>query len=205
MFFITILFFSNAVFAQNTTQQNEIQDSDKKEIFVHLHSLVTAITDGNGREAASLVSPNNSILQKEVYNAVQSKLNYDLEINSIEAIEGNKIKVECTFSVAGNGWRTNGLSNYFVFEKYADYWLISDTDFHKKMSKDYTFGVIKKVMSVFVPLLLIFGIFWFWMLIDCIKNETDNKTVWVIILIFLNILGAILYFFMARRKRNQAF
>lgn len=34
--------------------------------------------------------------------------------------------------------------------------------------------------------------FWLWMLIDCIRNE-PNKVTWLLILILLNILGAIIY------------
>jgi len=50
---------------------------------------------------------------------------------------------------------------------------------------------------------LLFFIFWVWMLIDCIQNQRLNSTekvIWVLVIIFLNLLGAIIYF-LAGRKR----
>lgn len=63
----------------------------------------------------------------------------------------------------------------------------------------------------FIPLLalpligLLMTIFWIWMLVDCIKNRSLNDTeklIWVLVIVFLNGLGAILYFFIARSKKG---
>jgi hypothetical protein len=46
-------------------------------------------------------------------------------------------------------------------------------------------------------------IFWIWMLIDCIGNgslDGTQKLIWVLVIIFLSGLGALLYFFIARKK-----
>ena len=47
-------------------------------------------------------------------------------------------------------------------------------------------------------------IFWIWMFIDCLGRQDasfrDDKAVWIIILLFTSIIGAILYFFFVRRK-----
>lgn len=46
--------------------------------------------------------------------------------------------------------------------------------------------------------------FWIWMLVDCIKHESDegnNKLIWVLVIIFTQLLGAIIYFFVQRRER----
>jgi hypothetical protein len=47
-------------------------------------------------------------------------------------------------------------------------------------------------------------VFWVWMLIDCLKSSRSDKVVWVIVLLFGNFLGALLYFFLARNKDEQA-
>lgn len=51
---------------------------------------------------------------------------------------------------------------------------------------------------LFTSLFGSFGIigtaFWVWMLYDCLQNERDRQT-WLWILIFLNVIGAVLYFF----------
>ncbi|HEY0906064.1 MAG TPA: PLDc N-terminal domain-containing protein [Methylophilus sp.] len=44
-------------------------------------------------------------------------------------------------------------------------------------------------------------IFWFWMLIDCLASQSEDKLVWFLVIFFLNLLGAILYYWLARRKR----
>jgi signal transduction histidine kinase len=57
---------------------------------------------------------------------------------------------------------------------------------------------------------LIFGaigisifVFWLLMLIDVIKNQKEDKAMWVIIIVFLNILGAIIYYFAEKRGRAK--
>jgi len=59
------------------------------------------------------------------------------------------------------------------------------------------------------PLMFIVGlvtvglfIFWIAMLIDCLskkRNKTD-KLIWVIVLVFLQILGAFIYYFLVKKK-----
>ena len=45
-------------------------------------------------------------------------------------------------------------------------------------------------------------IFWLWMLIDLLisRHAVGTKILWVILMLFLNVLGSILYFFLARGK-----
>jgi Phospholipase_D-nuclease N-terminal len=48
-------------------------------------------------------------------------------------------------------------------------------------------------------------IFWIWMLIDAIQNKglTDGEKIgWVLAIVFLHVIGALLYFFIGRSKRN---
>lgn len=62
---------------------------------------------------------------------------------------------------------------------------------------------------VWVPFILIFLLlvaatcFWLWMLIDCLKSHRSDKLVWVLVILFGNLFGAILYLFLARNK-NEA-
>lgn len=68
------------------------------------------------------------------------------------------------------------------------------------------------VVGIFiVPLLLLFGLslfaFWLWMLVDCLKYEPsggNDKVVWVLVIIFAQIVGALVYFFVRRQPRNAA-
>ena len=47
--------------------------------------------------------------------------------------------------------------------------------------------------------------FWIWMLISAIQNKglgDGEKVGWVLAIVFLHFLGALLYFFIGRPKRN---
>jgi hypothetical protein len=47
--------------------------------------------------------------------------------------------------------------------------------------------------------------FWIWMIVDCAQNEppSNDKVVWMLIVIFLNWIGATIYFFARRRNRTK--
>lgn len=48
-------------------------------------------------------------------------------------------------------------------------------------------------------------IFWILMLVDCVKRRMDSneKIVWVLILVFTNIIGALAYYFMVKRPARR--
>ena len=74
---------------------------------------------------------------------------------------------------------------------------------------------ILTILSVIIVLaFLAFGvlgfIFWLLMLIDCAKrnfgeNQESEKIVWILIVIFTNWLGAILYYFIIKRPSKIMF
>jgi hypothetical protein len=65
-------------------------------------------------------------------------------------------------------------------------------------------------LVIFFPLLFIVlsilgFIFWIFMLIDAIKHSSnDTKVVWVLVIIFTQVIGAIIYYFAEKRPRNKA-
>jgi hypothetical protein len=55
----------------------------------------------------------------------------------------------------------------------------------------------------FLGIFLLFFVvlFWFWMLVDCLKRKRfEDKLVWVLVLILLNFIGALLYYFLVKSK-----
>lgn len=47
-------------------------------------------------------------------------------------------------------------------------------------------------------------IFWLWMIIDCATKEpsgSNNQIIWLLIIIFTHLIGAILYYFIRRSER----
>ena len=58
-------------------------------------------------------------------------------------------------------------------------------------------------VGVIFALALLAVVFWIWMLIDAIQNPGLNgteKVVWVLVILFLHFLGALIYYFVGRRK-----
>jgi hypothetical protein len=65
--------------------------------------------------------------------------------------------------------------------------------------------VMLVLLVVAVPLVLAALAFWIWMLISAVQNQgltEGEKIAWVLILVFIHVLGAILYFFIGHPKRK---
>lgn len=52
---------------------------------------------------------------------------------------------------------------------------------------------------------LLATVFWIWMLVDCLMNESshgNDKIIWAIVILLTHSLGAALYFFFRRPQRK---
>lgn len=58
---------------------------------------------------------------------------------------------------------------------------------------------------VFMCLILLSTIFWVWMIIDCAtrKMKDNDKIVWILVLIFLHVIGAAVYYFVIKRNAKK--
>ena len=65
-------------------------------------------------------------------------------------------------------------------------------------------GVGGVVMLFVIAMSVSLLVFWIWMLIDLIFKQREDKFVWFLVLFFLNIIGALAYYFVARKKRIAA-
>jgi hypothetical protein len=45
------------------------------------------------------------------------------------------------------------------------------------------------------------GAFWLWMFIDVLAKQGEDKIVWALVVFFLNLPGAMVYYFIARKNR----
>jgi prolipoprotein diacylglyceryltransferase len=60
---------------------------------------------------------------------------------------------------------------------------------------------------VFVLLVLTGFTFWVSMIVDCVIHEPstgNDKVVWIVIIVFTYIVGALIYYFVRRRPRRLA-
>jgi len=203
---ISIILFAISLFLARTTvfAQLFLSSTDKQQIIENLNSLVQAVNTGDTQEISFLISPNNQTLLSDIQERIRGGIAYQLDYSpfdrNIEILSQNQVKVKARFAASGIGWKASGLSIYFIFEKQNNQWLITDTDFHKKLGIDYIFKILKWVIIFGGPIFFLFFVFWFWMLIDCIKREFDGKVLWIILLIFLGFLPAVFYYFIVKRK-----
>ena len=59
-------------------------------------------------------------------------------------------------------------------------------------------------LPIFLPLLLLGTIFWIWMIVDCATKEpaqSNDKIVWILVIIFTHWVGALIYFLVRRPER----
>ena len=51
-----------------------------------------------------------------------------------------------------------------------------------------------------LAVVLLLSVFWLWMLVDALSSNlpSTEKLIWVLVILFTHILGAALYFFIAR-------
>jgi hypothetical protein len=72
-----------------------------------------------------------------------------------------------------------------------------------QLSSLYLFNSISSIVMLIIPLLMLFMLaasaFWVWMIIDVAERPLQDKTKWLIIVIFLHFIGAAIYYFTGRK------
>ena len=69
------------------------------------------------------------------------------------------------------------------------------------------FGFFAGLGIFMLAAFLFLFVFWLWMLVDCLKRNFKNdieKVVWVLVLIFLHLLGALIYYFVVKIPGKSA-
>ena len=195
---LTILIFSSTVFAGTSPQ-------DKTQIQDQVILIANSVNNNDVDAILNILSKNARLeLRNEIETNLRGKtIKFQQEINSYEDFGDNKVKVKGVFAAEGLNWNVKGFSNYFIFERVNGQWLLFDTNFHQKMSSKGMLTVMVIMFAIFIPLFLAFFGFWLWMLIDCIKKQFEDKVLWIILIAILGLLGAVLYFFLVKRKLKQ--
>lgn len=58
------------------------------------------------------------------------------------------------------------------------------------------------IIFLFLIIILAIVVFWVWMLVDALMSKSEDKLVWIIVLIFLGpVIGPLLYYFLGRNKK----
>lgn len=189
-FMICFLFLHGFMYAQELTPE------EKSLIAGKIKTFVSAINNNNYQEIASLVAPDNPALVSAIQGKMESVISYTLSYNiPKDFFEEKKVKIVGRYKEKGASHKASGFSTYFIFENKEDGWFIVDTDFAKP------FSLFK--FPFFAWLLFLMPFFWVWMLIDCVTHSVKNKAMWIILLIILNVIAAIIYFFVVKCRRKQ--
>jgi len=69
------------------------------------------------------------------------------------------------------------------------------------------FGMFVGFGLIAVTIGVLLFLFWLWMLVDCLKRNFKGdyeKIVWVLVMIFLHVLGAVIYYFVVKVGEKKA-
>ena len=102
----------------------------------------------------------------------------------------NKIKKIILFLLVGLS--AINIVNAFYFSNYNDM-------FDAMGMHGFGFFVGLGIFAVLIAAFLF--VFWLWMLIDCLKRDFKKdyeKIAWILVMIFLHLLGAIIYYFVVK-------
>lgn len=60
------------------------------------------------------------------------------------------------------------------------------------------------LIVLIIIFVIAFSVFWIWMLVDCLTSSmtTAEKILWTLVILFLHVVGAILYYLIGRRRGN---
>jgi hypothetical protein len=72
-------------------------------------------------------------------------------------------------------------------------------------------GINEIIFILFVSVFVFLIVFWLWMLIDCLKRPDDKfkiggkyaKLIWVLVIIFIGLIGALIYYFLIKRTDSH--
>ena len=91
------------------------------------------------------------------------------------------------------------ITNFVFMQNDAGDWLIVDSEFARDLMPSAALAYVGKFVVALFGICLLILAFWLWMFIDCLRRDFKDKTLWVILLIFVGPLAALLYFFIVKR------
>ncbi len=119
-------------------------------------------------------------------------------VNAQEIIMDNPMPISAPFMDEMNWGMRNGYGNKFNQDSMLD-WKINKLE--NQLGRNFpafaaAFAGLGLVFALFALALLAF---WIWMVVHAIRHDIDYKPVWILVLWFTNIFGAIVYYFAVKR------
>ncbi|HEY9737245.1 MAG TPA: PLD nuclease N-terminal domain-containing protein [Trichocoleus sp.] len=143
-----------------------------------------------GREAGKTIWPQGQLVDQAESGQAKS---ISISTHRLEGVTSAPDGQPLSVSLRSNGERTTELEQKVV-----------TVSVQSQRQEDSSY--LLEIAIVLLTLTIALGsfVFWLWMLIDCATkepNEGSNKLVWVLIILFVNFLGALAYFFIRRPQR----
>lgn len=203
---IKCIFLFFALFLLSSAVLADVSTSDKTHIQNKISSITASVNTNDVSSILILISPNAKLdLRGEIeINLAGKDIQFRQSVTYYEDLGNNQVKVKTRFAASGSGWNVNELSNYYIFEKSGNSWLLVDTNFHQKLGPEYVLKIVGIALVILVPISLAIFAFWLWMLVDATTRKFDNKTIWIILILLLNIFGALLYFFIIKERFKKS-
>ena len=187
-----------------------VSHRDQESVQYIIDYIVDGVNNNNDPpNIKKLISPNasneltNDII-KVTSSTTWSILSIRQSTDKFIQIDPTKIYVEGSQEAVGLGWNVSGVSIYYEFELVNGEWMLLDTNFLEKTGALYVFKSVALVFLIIFIIMIPFIIFWVKMIIDASKREFKDKTVWLILIVALGLVGAIVYYFAIKRNSNTA-
>lgn len=74
------------------------------------------------------------------------------------------------------------------------------------MTEELIIPFIIAIVALIVAFVVLATAFWIWMIIDCAKRDfrkDNDKIVWILVIVLLQLLGAIIYFFVVKNSKKK--
>lgn len=194
--------------------QTNLSEDDRTTIIEQVNDIERAIEGADTGAILTMVPDRYTKLRREIQVNVTDRITvFDQSISDVERTADGNVRVYATFHAEGRNWQVNGMRNTYEFEKHDGQWrLVGGTFARHLQPSEALWGFVRALPTVlwvivgFIGLVSLLGFaFWIWMLIDVVQRpmKDNDKVVWIILLIFLQVIGAIIYFFTARRKHKK--
>lgn len=87
----------------------------------------------------------------------------------------------------------------------TDMVLLAQADANNAAAGGGVLGALLALGIVFWVLAIAATIFWLWMLVDVLTSNknVNEKILWFLVVFFLHVLGALIYFFVGRSSRTR--
>ncbi len=220
-FLVTLLLSSSTLLAHsgpeaeaghvdNAEAEPEITPEDDDIALQSVASIADAVSEGNHERVLDFVAQENYQLRQDILNSLRESKIQDYHFNdityNITTVEDNNLQVTIEFIASGSGWKHVGIA-IFIFSRVevgpqntsdstgdtAYRWLITETDFHKKIISDTAENTKAQYMSRLILFIVIYAPLITATVIYTFYKRSPDFAIWIIIMLGLPVIGLVLF------------